>query len=126
MKDGEEIQPNIILFLFDDMGLQNTSVTFWKEETKFNKYYHTPGMERLVTEGMIFTQSYATSVCSPTRVRLMSGINAARHRGTNWTLRRNVLQDDNYDILDFSDWNVNGVQTFDTKARLMKVVSLCQ
>ena len=28
-------------------------------------------------------------VCSPTRVSLMTGLNAARHRVTNWTLRKN-------------------------------------
>jgi len=37
---------------------------------------------------MMFTQAYASSVCSPTRVSLMSGMNAARDRVTNWTLER--------------------------------------
>ena len=84
--DEKEKQPNIILFLVDDMGWQDTSVPFWKEETPFNQRYHTPGMEQLAADGMMFTQAYATPVCSPTRVSLMSGMNAARHRVTNWTL----------------------------------------
>ena len=40
-------QPNIILFLVDDMGWQDTSVPFWTETTELNQIYHTPNMERL-------------------------------------------------------------------------------
>ena len=99
--ETEVQQPNIIMFLVDDMGWQDTSVPFWTEETPFNKRYNTPGMERLASEGMIFTQAYACSVCSPTRVSLMSGMNAARHRVTNWTLRRNASVDAQSEILDY-------------------------
>ncbi len=109
--------PNIIMFLVDDMGWQDTSVPFWKEETPFNQRYHTPAMERLAAEGMLFTQAYASSVCSPTRVSLMTGMNAARHRVTNWTLRRNASVDGESDILQYPDWNVNGVQPVDSIER---------
>ena len=34
--------PNIILFLVDDMGWQETSVPFYKEETPLNHRYRTP------------------------------------------------------------------------------------
>lgn len=115
--DETEKPPNIILFLVDDMGWQDTSVPFWKLETDFNKRYRTPGMERLAAEGMMFTQAYAASVCSPTRVSLMSGMNAARHRVTNWTLRRNASVDAPHDILSFPEWNVNGIQPVDSIER---------
>jgi len=32
----ELTKPNIILFLVDDLGWQDTSVPFWKETTHFN------------------------------------------------------------------------------------------
>ncbi len=35
-------QPNIILFLVDDMGWQETSVPFWSEKTPLNERYRTP------------------------------------------------------------------------------------
>ncbi|MBJ6368951.1 sulfatase [Snuella sedimenti] len=104
-------QPNIVLFMVDDMGWQDTSVPFWTKKTAFNARYNTPNMERLAREGMKFTQAYATSVCSPTRVSLMTGMNAARHRVTNWTLRRDMLQpmEVNHKKLKFPRWNVNGL-----------------
>jgi arylsulfatase A-like enzyme len=110
----EKAQPNIILFLVDDMGWQDTSVPFWKEKTPFNERYHTPNMERLAAEGMKFTQAYACAVCSPTRTSLMTGMNAARHRVTNWTLRYNFSQDLPDDLLEMPAWNLNGLQPVDT------------
>ena len=32
-------RPNIILFLVDDMGWQDTSLPFWKEKTHYNDRY---------------------------------------------------------------------------------------
>mgnify|MGYP001530866164 FL=1 len=52
-------QPNIILFLVDDMGWQDTSLPFWTQRTKYNDTYHTPNMERMATQGKMFTQAYA-------------------------------------------------------------------
>jgi len=101
--------PNVVLFLVDDMGWQDTSVPFHEEETPFNRRYRTPNMERLAAEGMKFTQAYACSVCSPSRVSLMTGLEAARHRVTNWTLRKNATNDRKHPRLDFPDWNVNGL-----------------
>ena len=102
-------RPNIVLFLVDDMGWQDTSVPFHAEVTPFNRRYRTPNMERLAARGMKFTQAYACSVCSPTRISLMTGLNAARHRVTNWTLRRNATNDRKHPALDFPEWNVNGL-----------------
>ena len=41
-------------------------------------------MEKLASQGIRFNQFYAMNVCSPTRISLMTGQNAARHRSTNW------------------------------------------
>ena len=37
-------RPNIILFMVDDMGWQDTSLPFWTEKTNYNKLYETPNM----------------------------------------------------------------------------------
>ena len=102
-------RPNIIFFLVDDMGWQDTSEPFYKEITALNKRYYTPNLEKLADEGVKFTQAYACAVCSPTRVSLMTGMNAARHRVTNWTLRKNTSPDSPHPTLEPPKWNVNGL-----------------
>ncbi|MDL2222826.1 sulfatase [Bacteroidales bacterium OttesenSCG-928-M11] len=105
----EEDRPNIILFLVDDMGWQDTSLPFWTEKTSYNEIYETPNMERLAQQGMMFTQAYASSVSSPSRCSLLTGMNAARHRVTNWTFPKNGSTDRKSDVLEFPKWNVNGI-----------------
>ena len=124
--EKEKKSPNIILFLVDDMGWQDTSVPFYHERTPFNDIYHTPNMERLAAQGMKFTQAYSHSVCSPTRVSLMSGMNAARHRVTNWTLRRNATNDHVHETLELPKWNVNGLQPTDSIESSVHVTTLPQ
>jgi arylsulfatase A-like enzyme len=102
-------KPNIVLFLADDLGWQDTSEPFFAHRTPFNERYRTPSMKRLAGRGMKFTQAYACSVCSPTRVSLMTGMNAAQHRVTNWTLRRNKSSDATHPFLRVPDWNMNGL-----------------
>lgn len=119
-------KPNIIFFLVDDMGWQDTSVPFWTEKTPFNRLYHTPSMERLASEGMKFTQAYSCAVCSPTRTSLMTGMNAARHRVTNWTLNRDATVDVADEQLGFPDWNMNGLQPVDTIRQSVYATTLPQ
>jgi len=105
----QQQQPNIVLFLVDDMGWQDCSVPFWTTTTELNQRYRTPNMERLAKEGMKFTNAYATPVCSPSRISLMTGMNAARHKVTNWTLRKDASVDVPDLLLNPPLWNVNGM-----------------
>jgi arylsulfatase A-like enzyme len=82
--------PNILLFLVDDMGLMDTSVPMLTDDDgkpkrhPLNDWYRTPNMERLAALGTRFSNFYSHSVCSPTRVSIMNGQNAARHRTTDY------------------------------------------
>lgn len=106
---AREGRPNIILFLVDDMGWQDTSLPFWTEQTDYNHMFETPNMERLASQGMMFTQAYACSISSPSRCSLLTGANNARHRVTNWTLKKNVSTDEASPTITLPDWNVNGI-----------------
>lgn len=81
---------NIVVFLVDDMGVMDTSVPFLTgadgtaRKYPLNEFYRTPNMEKLAAGGIRFNRFSAMSVCSPTRVSIMTGQNAARHRVTNW------------------------------------------
>ena len=83
-------RPNILFFLVDDMGIGDTSVPFLYKNGKsqkiaLNDLYRTPNMQQLAANGRVFTNAYSYSVCSPTRISLMTGQAAPRHRVTTWT-----------------------------------------
>ncbi len=70
--------PNVVLILVDDLGLHDLSC-------EGSAYYQSPHIDRLATEGMRFTQGYATCcVCSPSRASIQLGQFPARHGITNW------------------------------------------
>jgi len=107
---GKTQRPNIVIFLVDDMGWQDTSVPFWSETTPLNKRYRTPNMERLAATGVKMTNAYATPVCTPTRISMLTGMNAAHHHVTNWTSPLKNNNTDNPDEqLAPATWNINGL-----------------
>ena len=79
----ESSPPNVVVFLVDDMGVMDTSVPFLTDAQgnpkryPLNDYYRTPAMERLASMGIRLNNFYAMSVCSPTRISIMTGQNAA-------------------------------------------------
>ena len=65
-------QPNVVLFLVDDMG--------WMDCGAYgSKYYETPNIDRFAKHAMRFTNAYANPLCSPTRASILSGKYATRH-----------------------------------------------
>ena len=71
-------QPNIVLFLIDDLG--------WKDVGCYgSEYYKTPNIDRLAAQGVRFTNGYAAcAVCSPTRAAILTGKYPARLMLTEW------------------------------------------
>lgn len=109
-------RPNVVVFLVDDMGVMDTSVPFLTDAAgkpqryPLNDFYRTPNMERLAARGIRFNNFSAMSVCSPTRIAIMTGQNAARHRTTNW-----INPDkDNAGPNGAPDWNWRGLKKGDT------------
>lgn len=103
-------QPNIIVFIVDDMGWMDSSVLFADTAYPLNKQFHTPNMEWLAKAGMKFTNAYATPICSPSRVSLITGMNAAHHKVTNWTMpHRDQNSDRSDEQFEAAQWNINGL-----------------
>ncbi|MFN7706449.1 MAG: sulfatase-like hydrolase/transferase, partial [bacterium] len=104
-------------------GVMDTSVPFLTDSDgnakryPLNDHYRTPNMKRLADRGIRFNNFCAMSVCSPTRISIMTGMNAARHRTTNW-----INPDkDNAGPLGPPDWNWNGLRKNDvTLASLLQ------
>lgn len=71
-------QPNVLLFLVDDMG--------WMDCGAYGStYYATPNIDRFAARAMRFTDAYAQPLCSPTRASLLTGKYSARHGITSAT-----------------------------------------
>lgn len=103
-------KPNIVMFLVDDLGWQDTSLALHSEATKFNLRYRTPNVERLAAEGVTFTNAYASApVCTPTRTSLMTGQDPARTHITYWTLHKDRDTSKARDDLAAPAWEVNGL-----------------
>ncbi|MDX1925619.1 MAG: sulfatase [Pirellulaceae bacterium] len=120
---AQEIRPNIVVMLVDDMGMMDSSFPFLTDDSglpqryPLNDFYRTPNMERLASAGIRFNNFYAMSVCSPTRISIMTGQTAARHRTTNW-----INPDrNNAGPSGPQDWNWSGLKKSDsTLARLLQ------
>ena len=60
-------RPNIIYMMTDDLGYADLSCYGRKD-------YKTPNLDKLASQGMMFTNAYAAApVCTPTRVAFMTG-----------------------------------------------------
>ncbi len=77
-KPVEKARTNFLFILADDYGYHDLSISG-------SKFYETPNIDRIASEGMIFTDGYAAcQVCSPSRASIMSGKFPARHGITDW------------------------------------------
>jgi arylsulfatase A-like enzyme len=73
MASGAAEKPNIVLIFADDQGWKDVG---YQSDGKFL----TPIIDRLATEGMVFTDAYAAAGnCAPSRACLLSGNYTPRH-----------------------------------------------
>lgn len=65
-------RPNIILIMADDLGYEGLSCNG-------STSYRTPRLDRMASEGIRFTHCYSQPLCTPSRVKLMTGISNKRN-----------------------------------------------
>ncbi|MDO8541361.1 MAG: arylsulfatase [Opitutaceae bacterium] len=74
-------QPNIVLILADDFGVGDIQASYP------NNKIPTPALDRLVRQGMSFTDAHSPSaVCTPSRYGLLTGRYAWRTRLQEWVI----------------------------------------
>jgi arylsulfatase A len=98
-------RPNLILIMADDMGYEcvgaNGSATF-----------QTPVLDRLAETGVRFEHCYSQPLCTPSRVKIMTGINNVRNYVSFGSLPRtqttfaNVLQNHGYATCIAGKWQL--------------------
>lgn len=72
---SESARPNIVVILADDLGYMDPScyAALTKNVSRKETFIETPHIDELADLGMLFTDAYAASVCSPSRASLLTG-----------------------------------------------------
>ena len=69
----EATQPNVLFIYVDDLGWRDLGVMG-------SPYYETPNVDRLASQGLLFTHAYANAPnCAPSRASLLTGQYTPRH-----------------------------------------------
>ncbi|GGW47843.1 sulfatase [Arenibacter certesii] len=77
-QEPSQLRPNILFILVDDLGYHDLGYTG-------SSFYETPNIDRLASEGMVFTNAYAASpICSPSRAAIMTGKHPAELNITDY------------------------------------------
>ena len=73
-------KPNIVFILADDLGYMDVAAYAAKVRgvERSACYYETPNLDRLVDQGVAFSQAYVFQLCSPSRAAILTGKNPSR------------------------------------------------
>ncbi|MFV0592007.1 MAG: sulfatase-like hydrolase/transferase [Draconibacterium sp.] len=106
----ETKKPNVILIMADDMGYECLG-------TYGSTSYSTPNLDKLASNGMQFNNCVANPLCSPSRVKIMTGLrnyqNYEKFGYINIKERTfaNVAREAGYATCISGKWQLNGVQS---------------
>ena len=110
-EQGPQRKPNIILIMADDIGYEC-----------FGAYgsqsYKTPNIDRLAAGGVRFTHCYSQPLCTPSRVKLMTGSSNIRNYSSFSILDPNektfghMLQKSGYKTAVAGKWQLYGAKHY--------------
>ena len=109
-------RPNIILIMADDIGYECFG-TYGSEQ------YQTPNIDRLATNGMRFTHCYSQPLCTPTRVKIMTGLSNVRNYSGFSVLNRSQktighhFRDAGYATAVAGKWQLYGAEHYSEQFR---------
>lgn len=90
----KEDRPNVIVVMTDDQGYGELSY-------HGNPILKTPNLDQLAGQSLRFTDFHVSSVCTPTRGQLLTGLDAARNGAVNVSSGRTLLRSDLPTMADF-------------------------
>ncbi len=109
-------RPNIVLIMADDIGYEC-----------FGSYgstqYKTPNIDRMAAEGMRFTHCYSQPLCTPSRVKIMTGVSNVRNYSCFSVLNRDqrtigqYFTDAGYATAIAGKWQLYGAEHYSEKFR---------
>ncbi len=106
----ENTKPNIVLIMADDMGYECLSCNGSTE-------YNTPNIDQIAKEGIRFTHCISQPLCTPSRVKMMTGrYNYQNYRDFGYldiaeNTFANILKQGGYKTAIAGKWQLNGLET---------------
>ena len=101
----KENAPNIILIMADDLGYETLGANGGTS-------YETPNLDRMASSGIRFNHCYSQPLCTPSRVKIMTGINNVRnyvkfgHLDIGQTTFGHLLQEGDYATAIIGKWQL--------------------
>jgi arylsulfatase A len=107
-KESTLVRPNIVLIMADDMGYECVGANG-------NTEYKTPNLDRLANSGIRFENCYSQPLCTPSRVKIMTGKYNFRNYEDFGYLNPaektfgNLLKGAGYETCIAGKWQLNGL-----------------
>jgi len=107
-RDKSGNRPNIILIMADDMGYECLSIYGSLE-------YHTPVLDSLASHGILFSHCVSQPLCTPSRVKIMTGLYNYRnydyfgHLDSEQFSFGNLMKEAGYATCIAGKWQLNGL-----------------
>lgn len=108
--------PNIILIMADDVGYECFGCYG-------SQQYKTPNLDRMAAEGLRFQHCYSQPLCTPTRIKIMTGISNVRNYAGFSVLRRDqktfghYLKEAGYKTAIGGKWQLFGAEHYSKQFR---------
>jgi len=104
IEDGSEVtvskdRPNVILIMADDLGYETININGGNS-------YRTPNLDRMALDGIRFDHCYSQPICTPSRVKIMTGISNVRNYDTSQTTFGNLFEDAGYSTCIIGKWQL--------------------
>ena len=102
-------KPNVILIMADDLGYEALGINGADQ-------YNTPVLDSLAMNGINFQNAYSQPLCTPTRVKIMTGkpnylnYEYFTYLNPNQKTFGNLFQENGYKTALAGKWQLNGVQ----------------
>ena len=102
---AEGNRPNIVMIMADDLGFETIGANGGTS-------YRTPVLDKMASEGLRFPHCYSQPICTPSRVKLMTGIYNVRNYAEFGLLEKsqrtfgNLLRDAGYKTCIVGKWQL--------------------
>ena len=102
-------KPNVVLIMADDIGYEGLSIN---GSLSFN----TPNLDALASNGINFTNAIANPLCTPSRIKIMTGkynyknYDYFTHLNANEKTFGNLFKDNGYQTAIVGKWQLNGLK----------------